>query len=115
MVQALGINVRAIFTLVFTLGSAIAAFGGAIAAPFLGASTTLGASSLLQAIAVVVLGGMGSYGGTAIGSLMVGLAISVAQSAAIGTDFAALPSITPMLLLILVLLLRPSGLFGTAR
>jgi len=47
--------------------------------------------------------------------LMVGLAISVAQAAAIGTEFAALPSITPMLLLILVLLLRPSGLFGTAR
>lgn len=115
MVQALGINVRAVFTLVFTLGSAIAAFGGAIAAPFLGASTTLGASSLLQAIAVVVLGGMGSYGGTAIGSLMVGLAIAVAQDTAIGTSFAALPSVTPMLLLVLVLLLRPSGLFGTAR
>ena len=115
MVQALGINVRAVFTLVFTLGSAIATFGGAIAAPFLGASTSLGASSLLQAIAVVVLGGMGSYGGTAIGSLMVGLAIAVAQDAAIGTVFAALPSVTPMLLLVLVLLLRPSGLFGTAR
>ena len=115
MVQALGINVKTVFTLVFTLGCAIAALGGAIAAPFLGASTTLGNIFLLQAIAVVVLGGMGSYSGTAVGSLMVGLAIAVAQDAAIGTAFSALPSITPMLLLVLVLLVRPSGLFGSMR
>jgi branched-chain amino acid transport system permease protein len=115
MVQALGINVRAVFTLVFTLGCVVAAFGGAIAAPFLGASSTLGNIFLLQAIAVVVLGGMGSYAGTAVGSVLVGLAIAVAQDIAIGTDFAALPSITPMLLLVLVLLLRPSGLFGTSQ
>lgn len=115
MVQALGINVRAVFTLVFTLGCAVAAFGGAIAAPFLGASTTLGNAFLLQAIAVVVLGGMGSYAGTAVGSVLVGLAVAVAQDAAIGTSFSALPSITPMLLLVLVLLLRPSGLFGNTR
>jgi branched-chain amino acid transport system permease protein len=114
MVEALGINVRLVFTLVFVLGCAVAAFGGAIAAPFLGASTTIGASFLLQSIAVVVLGGMGSYEGTAAGSVMVGLAIAVAQQAAIGTDFNVLPSITPMLMLMLVLLLRPSGLFGTA-
>nr|MCU0515194.1 branched-chain amino acid ABC transporter permease [Anaerolineae bacterium] len=115
MVQALGINVQAVFTLVFTLGCAVAALGGAIAAPFLGASTTLGSAFLLQAIAVVVLGGMGSYTGTALGSVLVGLAISVAQDVAIGTDFAALSSITPMLLLVLVLLVRPSGLFGSSR
>jgi branched-chain amino acid transport system permease protein len=115
MVQALGINVRAVFTLVFTLGCAIAALGGAVAAPFLGASTTLGNIFLLQSIAVVVLGGMGSYSGTAVGSVLVGLAIAVAQDTAIGTAFAALPSITPMLLLVLVLLVRPSGLFGSAR
>jgi branched-chain amino acid transport system permease protein len=113
MVQALGINVRTVFTLVFTLGCAVAAFGGAIAAPFLGASTSIGSTFLLSAIAVVVLGGMGSYEGTAVGSIMVGLAVAVAQSLAIGTDFAFLPSITPMLLLILVLLVRPAGLFGT--
>lgn len=115
MVQALGINVRAVFTLVFTLGCAVAAFGGAIAAPFLGASTTLGNAFLLQAIAVVVLGGMGSYSGTAVGSILVGLAVAVAQDAAIGTSFSALPSITPMMLLVLVLLVRPSGLFGNTR
>ncbi len=115
MVEALGINVRAVFTLVFTLGCAVAALGGAVAAPFLGAAPSLGNAFLLQGIAVVVLGGMGSYGGTAVGSIMVGLAIAVAQDAAIGTSFSVLPSITPMLVLILILLIRPSGLFGSAR
>ncbi len=115
MVQALGINVRAIFTLVFALGCAIAALGGAVAAPFLGASTTLGDTFLLQAVAVVVLGGLGSYEGTAVGSIMVGLAVAVAQNSAIGTSLSVLPSITPMLLLVLVLLIRPSGLFGESR
>lgn len=115
MVEALGINVRSVFTLVFTLGCAIAALGGAVAAPFLGASSSLGNAFLLQGIAVVVLGGMGSYEGTAVGSIMVGLAIAVAQDAAIGTSFSVLPSITPMLVLILILLLRPSGLFGNTR
>jgi branched-chain amino acid transport system permease protein len=115
MVEALGINVRAVFTLVFTLGCAVAALGGAVAAPFLGATFSLGNVFLLQGIAVVVLGGMGSYEGTAVGSVLVGLAIAVMQDAAIGTSFSVLPSITPMLVLILILLLRPSGLFGNTR
>lgn len=113
MVQALGINVRAVFTMVFTLGCAVAAFGGAIAAPFLGANLGMGNVFLLPAIAVVVLGGLGSYMGTAIGSLLVGLAVAVA--AKFSTEFlnqTVWSSITPMLLLILILLLRPSGLFG---
>ncbi len=114
MVEALGINVRLVFTLVFTMGCAVAAFGGAIAAPFLGASIGLANAFLLSAIAVVVLGGLGSYGGTAIGSLLVGLAVAVvanfASSPSIGLP--VLSSMTPMLLMILVLLVRPSGLFG---
>src|SRR5258708_2230977 len=77
MVEALGINVRAVFTLVFALGCAVAAFGGAIAAPFLGASPGLGNDYLLAAIAVVALGGLGSYEGTALASLLVGLAGAV--------------------------------------
>lgn len=116
MVEALGINVRLIFTAVFTLGCAIAAFGGAVAAPFLGASLGIGQAFLLGAIAVVVLGGLGSYEGTAIGSLLVGLAIAVV--AKFSTEFlnqTVWSSLTPMLLLVLVLLLKPSGLFGEER
>jgi branched-chain amino acid transport system permease protein len=116
MVEALGINVRAVFTLIFTLGCAIAAFGGAIAAPFLGASIGMGDAYLLGSVAVVVLGGLGSYAGTAVGSLLVGLSVAVVT--AYTTEYLNQPvfaSLTPMLLLVLVLLLRPSGLFGDAR
>ncbi len=114
MVEALGINVRAVFTLVFTLGCAIAAFGGAIAAPFLGASIGLANAFLLSSIAVVVLGGLGSYGGTAIGSLLVGLAVAVVANFASspGINQPVFASLTPMLLMVIVLLVRPSGLFG---
>lgn len=113
MVEALGINVRLVFTGVFTLGCALAAFGGVIAAPFLGASNTLGSEFLLGAIAAVVLGGLGSYEGTAIAAIVVGLARAVV--AKYSTQFLNQPvfvSMTPMILMALVLLLRPKGLFG---
>ncbi|HLY27566.1 MAG TPA: branched-chain amino acid ABC transporter permease, partial [Aggregatilineales bacterium] len=100
MVEALGINVRIVFTLVFALGCAVAAFGGAIAAPFLGASPGLADQFLLAAIAVVALGGLGSYEGSAVGSVLVGLAVAVVASFA--THYLNQPvwaDITPMLLL----------------
>jgi branched-chain amino acid transport system permease protein len=111
MVEALGINVRSVFTLVFTLGCGVAAFGGSIAAPFLGATVSLGNDYLLKSIAVVVLGGLGSYGGTAIASILVGLASAIMTN----LNQPVLVSLTPMLLLLLVLLIRPSGLFGEER
>jgi branched-chain amino acid transport system permease protein len=113
MVEALGINVRLVFTLVFTLGCAVATFGGAVAAPFLGASIGMGNFFLLSAIAVVAIGGMGSYEGTAVGSILVGLAVAIV--AKFTTQYLNQPvwqSVTPMILLMLVLLLKPSGLFG---
>lgn len=141
MVEALGIDVRLVFTAIFTLGCAIAAFGGAVSAPFLGASLGGGQAFLLGALAVVVLGGMGSYEGTAVGSILVGLAqqvvIQISQYATsvnlesaplMGIDFApflnsvadtfsmsAWSSMSPMILLVLVLLLRPAGLFGKEK
>lgn len=113
MVEALGINVRLVFTGVFVLGCAVASFGGVIAAPFLGASNAMGAEFLLGAIAAVVLGGLGSYEGTAIASLMVGM--SKAVVAKFSVQYLNQPvweSLTPMILMAAILLLRPSGLFG---
>lgn len=116
MVSALGINVRSVFTLVFTLGCAMAAFGGAVAAPFLGATIGMGNTFLLAAIAVIVLGGLGSYEGTAVGSVIVGLAWATMEQFSIRPGVGSVwASITPMLLLALVLLLRPKGLFGEER
>lgn len=116
MVTALGINVRAVFTLVFTLGCALAAFGGSVAAPFLGATISLGNTYLLASIAVIVLGGLGSYEGTAIASILVGIGWATMEQFSVRPEVSSvLASITPMLMLALVLLLRPSGLFGEAR
>lgn len=115
MVSALGIDVRAVFTLVFTLGCAVAAFGGAVAAPFLGATISMGNTFLISSIAVIVLGGLGSYEGTAIGSILLGLSLSTMQQFSLTVNMPVLGSITPMLLLIIVLLVRPRGLFGEER
>ncbi len=114
MVEALGINVRAVFTLVFTLGCALAAFGGAIAAPFFGATISMGNNFLLGAIAIVALGGLDSYEGAAVASLIVGIGVAIMQQFTLASDFigAVWASLTPMLLLTIVLLVRPSGLFG---
>jgi branched-chain amino acid transport system permease protein len=116
MVSALGINVQAVFTLVFTLGCALAAFGGAVSAPFLGATISLGNIFLIASIAVIVLGGLGSFEGTAIGSFLVGLAWAAMEQFSVRPEIGTVwASITPMLVLVLILLLRPSGLFGEDR
>lgn len=116
MVSALGINVRAVFTLVFTLGCALAAFGGGVAVPFLGATNSLGSTFLLASIAVIVLGGLGSFEGTAVGSFVVGLGWAAMEQFSARPEIGTvLASMSPMLLLALVLLLRPKGLFGEDR
>lgn len=123
MVQALGINVRRVFTLVFAFGSALAAVGGVAAAPFLGVNLGLGAEVQLQGFISVVIGGMGSFVGAAVGALLVGLArafgdqlvLSGIQLPWMDEAIRLSPSIaraSTVLLMALVLLLRPAGLFG---
>lgn len=123
MVQALGINVRKVFTLVFALGTGLAALGGVAAAPFVGVNPGLGQEFILLAFISVVIGGMGSYTGAAIGALLVGLARAVGDQLVLsgitlpGMEEALKlsPSIaraSTVLLMALVLLVRPAGLFG---
>lgn len=113
MVEALGVNVRLIFTIVFALGTGIAAVGGVIAAGFLSVDSNLGGLFLLQAIAVVIVGGLGSYAGTAIASLLVGITQAVAEyfsTERYSTN--SLGAVAVLTLLCVVLLIKPSGLFG---
>ncbi|MEZ4860809.1 MAG: branched-chain amino acid ABC transporter permease [Caldilineaceae bacterium] len=113
MVEALGIPVRRVFTLVFTLGTAVAALGGMTAAPFLGAYPGMGTDFLLTAVIVIVIGGMSSYEGTAIASLLVGLMRATAEQISIQyLNTPILASISILLFMIVVLLVRPTGLFG---
>lgn len=110
MVQALGINVRRIFTLVFALGAALAALGGVVAGPLVGIYPQMGADNQLGAFIVVVLGGLGSYAGSAVGSLLVGLSQSF-----IGYYFPQGAMALNVLLMTVVLLIKPEGLFGMRR
>ncbi|MBI5291524.1 MAG: branched-chain amino acid ABC transporter permease [Chloroflexi bacterium] len=123
MVQALGINVQWVFTLVFALGTGLAALGGVAAAPFIGVNPGIGQDFLLQSFISVVIGGMGSYPGAAIGTLLVGLArafgdqlvLSGVQFPGMETAVKLSPSIaraSTVLIMAVVLLLRPAGLFG---
>ena len=73
MVEALGINVRRVFTQVFALGVGLAALGGVLAAPSIGLSNVMGESFLLNALIALAVGGLTSYPGAALGSLLVGL------------------------------------------
>lgn len=113
MVQALGINVRRIFTMVFILGAALAALGGVVLVPWQGATLEMGNQYLILAIVVIVIGGMGSFEGTAVASLIVGLTRAVGEQLSIKYfDAPVLAETSVLLLMIAVLLLQPSGLFG---
>ena len=113
MVQAMGINVRRIFTLVFILGTAAAAFGGMVAAPFLGAYPTMGGQFLLTAIIVIVIGGMSSYEGTAVAAILVGLTRATAEQISLQyLNTPVLASVSILVFMVIVLLVKPNGLFG---
>jgi branched-chain amino acid transport system permease protein len=111
MVTALGIDVRRAFTLVFTIGGVAAALAGVLSGVYFGSIDPLqGTRLLIFAFIVVVIGGLGSLGGSAVAAVAVGLLQQYANyyaSAGVG-DLAV------MLLLAVVLLVRPAGLAGLA-
>lgn len=104
---SLGVNVPRICTFAFIIGAILAALGGAFTAPMTALVPGIGVEVIVLAFAVVAIGGMGSVGGAVLGSLMVGLA----RAAAIHL-FPELDLFTIYLVMSLVLLFRPQGLFG---
>jgi len=123
MVEALGINVRSVFTLVFALGVGLSAFGGVLAGPSMGLSTHMGQSVLLNTLVALAIGGLTSYPGAAAGSLLVGLLQQfIIKYGAIGINlpflakpFKPTPPLVPastVLLMVIILLVMPHGLFG---
>jgi branched-chain amino acid transport system permease protein len=123
MVGALGVNVRLLYTFVFALGAALAAFSGLMAGPIFTVESGMGESVLILAFVVIVIGGIGSIRGAFVASLLVGivdtmgraflrplLATFMAPAAADNTG----PALASMLIYILmatVLFFRPQGLF----
>ncbi|USG64204.1 branched-chain amino acid ABC transporter permease [Brevibacillus ruminantium] len=108
MVEALGINIKRVFLFVFLLGSGMAALGGMLFAPYSGViHAEIGMDYGILAFIVVVIGGMGSLGGSALAAVLVGL---LGAFMAYYVPSAALA--VNMLLMLVILMFRPTGLAG---
>jgi branched-chain amino acid transport system permease protein len=105
--RVVGIKVSQLFTLIFALGAALAAFAGVMGAPYLSVYPGLDFEMLPLALIVVILGGTGSLLGALVGSFIIGFLYNFGQ--AVFPDLAYVILFLPMLL---VLVLRPQGLFG---
>jgi len=123
MVGALGINIKLLYTLVFGLGAALAGFAGLMQAPILTVQIGMGENILIAAFVVVTIGGIGSIRGAFVASLLVGLADTIGRTFvpdllhAFLTESAssslgrALSSMMIYVVMALVLIVRPEGLF----
>jgi branched-chain amino acid transport system permease protein len=107
MARVVGIRVSQLFTIVFALGAGLAGFAGIMGAPILSVYPGLDQDMLPLALVVVILGGTGSLLGSFVGSIIVGFIYNFGQ--ALFPELAYFVLFMPMLL---VLLLRPQGLFG---
>jgi branched-chain amino acid transport system permease protein len=109
MAEALGVNVRMVYAAVFSLGTLLGTLGGALVVPTSAASLDMAIEFVIEAFAVVVIGGLGSMAGALVGALLVGLIRAL--SLIIYPEFEILAI---YLIVIATLLLRPAGLFGKA-
>jgi branched-chain amino acid transport system permease protein len=105
--RVVGIKVSQLFTLIFALGAGLAAFGGVMGAPILSVYPGLDAEMLPVALIVVILGGTGSLLGALVGSFVIGFLYNFGQA-----WFPDLAYVILFLPMVLVLVVRPQGLFG---
>lgn len=110
MVIGMGINIGLVFALVFGLGAALAALSGVIAAPIFSIYSRMGVSILIETFIVVILGGLGNFRGSFYGALVVGVVDTLAKAYVPSGELFAI-----YIVLALVLVFRPQGLFGTRR
>ncbi|MNF39049.1 High-affinity branched-chain amino acid transport system permease protein LivH [compost metagenome] len=107
LMQAFGINVPLLITLTYGYGAALAAFAGVLAAPIYPVSPTMGANLLIVVFAVVVIGGMGSIMGAIVTGLAMGLIEGLTK-----VFYPEAANTVVFLVMVIVLLVRPAGLFG---
>lgn len=108
MAEAIGIDTKRMFTVVFAFGAFLAGMGGAMAAPPITANLGMGIEPLILAFVIIVIGGVGSIKGTYIAAILVGLLSRW------GTWlYPPAELVIPFLLMLIVLLVRPQGLFGS--
>lgn len=109
MASSMGIPVGRIYTFAFTLGAVLAALGGALASPTIGVTSGIGAQMIVLSFAVVAIAGLGQIAGAAAAALFIGVAHSIAVF-----FLPDLSAVIPYLIMLLVLMFRPYGLFTTA-
>lgn len=107
MVRALGINLGRVVVMVFVLGSAVAGLAGAMGGLVLGANSAQAIDVLLLALIIVVVGGVGSVGGTFVASMLIGVLDAYSRDL-----FPNMSSVVLYLLMAVVLVVRPTGLSG---
>src|SRR3979490_589314 len=109
MAEGLGVNASKIFALVFTVGCMLGTVGGALVVPPGAASLDMAVELVVESFAVVVIGGLGSMRGALVGALVVGLMRAAAISL-----IPELEMLSVYLVVVIVLIVRPAGLFGRA-
>ena len=110
MVEAFGINVPLMVTLTYGFGVALAGFAGGLAAPVLQVSPLMGSNLIIVVFAVVVIGGMGSI----LGSILTGLGLGVIEGLT-KVFYPELSATVVFIIMAIVLLIRPAGLFGREK
>src|SRR5690242_15370829 len=110
LVQAFGINVPRMITLTYGFGVALAAFAGVMAAPIYSVNPLMGADLIIVVFAVVVIGGMGSI----MGSIVTGFALGLIEGLT-KVFYPEASSTVIFIIMAIVLMIRPAGLFGTQR
>ncbi len=107
LVQALGINVPLLMTLTYAAGAGLAAFAGVLAAPVVQVNPLMGSHLIIVVFAVVVIGGMGSI----LGSIVTGLGLGLVE-ALTRVYYPEASAVVIFLIMVIVLMVRPAGLFG---
>ena len=107
MVKALGVNIQTLRAVVFGIGSFLAGSAGIIAAPLWSIKPTMGVEAIMPAFVVVVVGGVGSFYGSIIGGLLVGVLTALAVMV-----MPAMSSLVMYVLMAVVLIVKPRGLMG---
>jgi branched-chain amino acid transport system permease protein len=110
LVEAFGINVPLMVTLTYGFGVALAAFAGVLAAPVIQVSPLMGSNLIIVVFAVVVIGGMGSI----MGSILTGLGLGVIEGLT-RVFYPQLSATVVFILMAIVLMIRPAGLFGKEK
>lgn len=107
-VEGLGINVSRLFTITFVIAGALSALGGGLHAPLIMVDPMMGLETLAFVFMIVIIGGLGSIKGTLISALIVGQVVSLGS-----IIYAPMAQMAPFVMMLLVLLIRPTGLFGS--